>query len=50
MKTPEQINLRLPEDPSKMTRKERRQWYHENRKRLNLPAWRDLNKLEQHET
>lgn len=43
--------LKLPEDPSSMTRKERRQWYHENRKRLNLPAWRDLrSQLENHET
>lgn len=30
----------------KMTRKERRQWYHENRKRLNLPKWGSLKTLE----
>lgn len=41
-------DLRLPKDPAKMTRKDRRKWYHENRKRLKLPAWRDLrNNLEQ---
>lgn len=37
-------NLRLPKDPSKMTRKERRLWYRLNRKRLKLPAWGDLAK------
>lgn len=31
---------------SKMTRKERRQWYHENRKRLGLPRWGDLTTLD----
>lgn len=33
------FDLRLPADPSTMTRKQRRAWYHENRKRLKLPAW-----------
>lgn len=28
-----------------MTRKERRQWYHENRKRLQLPEWGQLETL-----
>lgn len=35
----EEDYLRLPKDPAKMTRAERRKWYHENRKRLQLPAW-----------
>lgn len=29
----------IAKDPEKMTRKERRQWYHRNRKRLELPEW-----------
>ncbi len=29
-----------------MTRKERRSWYHENRRRLNLPAWDKLGELQ----
>ncbi len=29
-----------------MTRTERRKWYHENRRRLNLPAWSKLGELE----
>jgi hypothetical protein len=36
----------LPEDPSKMTRKQRRQWYHENRKKYDLPRWGKLKNLE----
>jgi len=36
----------LPDDPSKMTRKQRRQWYHENRKKYNLPRWGELGSLE----
>lgn len=39
-------DLRFPEDPTKMTRKERRQWYKENRKRLGLPRWNELRRLE----
>jgi len=39
-------NGNLPEDPSKMTRKQRRQWYHENRKKYNLPRWGELGSLE----
>ena len=35
----------LPEDPSKMTRKQRRQWYHDNKKRFNLPRWGELKSL-----
>lgn len=29
----------------KFTRKQRRQWYHSNRKRLNLPRWGNLSDL-----
>jgi len=29
-----------------MTRKERRQWYHENRKKYDLPRWGELKNLE----
>lgn len=29
-----------------MTRKERRAWYHENRRRLRLPKWSELDTLE----
>jgi len=28
-----------------MTRKERRAWFHANRKDLNLPRWRELHNL-----
>ena len=38
----EQNDLRLPEDPAKMTRAQRREWYHNNRKRLQLPRWGEL--------
>jgi hypothetical protein len=38
----EEFSLRLPKDPAKMTRAERREWYHKNRKRLQLPRWGQL--------
>lgn len=37
--------LRLPKDPAIMSRKERRKWHRENRKRLGLPRWNELSKL-----
>ena len=33
-----------------MTRKERRQWYHENRKKYNLPRWGELHTLNNKKT
>lgn len=30
-----------------LSRKERRQWYHENRKRLGLPKWGNLQTMKQ---
>lgn len=47
---PELVRLtNLPEDVITgnlvMGRKERRQWYYENRKRLNLPSWGKLETL-----
>ncbi len=32
-------------DPEKMTRKERRAWYHKHRKKLRLPRWGELSNL-----
>ncbi len=37
-----QIPIEVLEGTKNMTRKERRTWYHENRKRLNLPRWGEL--------
>jgi hypothetical protein len=36
--------IELPKEPEKMTRKERREWYHRHRKSLKLPRWKDLSK------
>lgn len=40
-------DLRLPKDPAQMTRPERRKWYKENRKRLGLPRWNELRRLQE---
>jgi hypothetical protein len=41
----------LPEDVLRgeriLSRNERRQWYHENKKRLGLPEWRALETLKE---
>ena len=42
-----EINLNFPKDPTKMSRKERRKWYKDNRKRFGLPRWSELNKLKE---
>ena len=39
-------SVKIPSDTATMTRKERRQWYHENRKKYNLPRWGELGSLE----
>jgi len=44
--TIDDLDLRLPKDPSTMTRKERRKWHQENRKRLGLPRWSELQSLQ----
>ena len=39
-------SVKIPSDTATMTRKERRQWYHENRKKYDLPRWGELKNLE----
>lgn len=39
------LDLGFTKDPEKMTRKERREWYRNNKKRLGLPRWSELTKL-----